>query len=272
MDTLKNRKYLHAAGFVLFLFFTTILSAQSPVAPVASGPDIEIRKLPGGEYVVTHAFPWPGNSMLVPVGEKHLVMVDTPYTPEAAEWVLDWIEETLGEREIVEINTGFHFDNLGGNGPLIARGIPVIGSDRTVDMIAERGEESRRLFLGWLGAPKDRRFRERYLTLEYVPPTDIFPMEEGRTVVVGGEEIRIIFPGETHSPDNVVVYFPERELLFGGCMILAGDRVGNTADANMDTWAGAVASLETLPCRTVVPGHGLCFDPGLIRHTVELVK
>ena len=55
-------------------------------------------------------------------------------------------------------------------------------------------------------------------------------------------------------------------------MILAGNGVGNTADANMDTWAGAVASLEALRCRTVVPGHGLRFDPGLIRHTVELVR
>jgi hypothetical protein len=31
----------------------------------------------------------------------------------------------------------------------------------------------------------------------------------------------------------VVVYFPARELLFGGCMIKAGNTIGNTADADL---------------------------------------
>jgi len=269
--------YIRRDGPILLWLFLimitpTIVSAHPSGTIVKTGQDIEIRKLPGGEYVITHAFPWPGNSMLVPVGEKHLVMVDTPYTPEATEWVLNWIGETLGTREIVGINTGVHFDNLGGNGALIARGISVIGSDRTVELIKERGEESRQLFLGRPGAPKDRRFRERYMTLEYVPPDRLFPLAEGKVFTFGGEEISIIFHGETHSPDNVADYFPDPELLFGGCMLLDGKGVGNTADANMDTWAGAVASLESLRCRTVIPGHGLRFDPGLIRHTVELLE
>jgi hypothetical protein len=29
----------------------------------------------------------------------------------------------------------------------------------------------------------------------------------------------VFFPGAAHSADNVVVYFPKKRLLFGGCMI-----------------------------------------------------
>ena len=101
--------------------------------------------------------------------------------------------------------------------------------------------------------------------------TNLFPLIDGATLWIGGERVQVIFPGETHSPDNVVVFFPERGLLFGGCMILAGESVGNAADANMDTWADAVGTLERLRPLLIVPGHGLRFDPDLIRHTLSVL-
>lgn len=264
-----------------YSFFCTIIMIFSVFLPTAEcqtfknairlDSDTAIREVQKGAFVVTHSFPWPANSLFVVIGEHDMVFVDTPYTPEATDIVLDWINSTFGERHIIEINTGYHVDNLGGNQSFINRDIPVYGSDKTVSLLEEKGEDTRSLTLGWLESPKHTRFHDRHATIPYLPPNHIFPLTEGKTLGVGDETIHIIFPGETHTADNTVVYFPERKLLFGGCMILAGNKPGNTSDANMKTWKDAVSSLKSLDYETVIPGHGLRFDPELIENTIRIL-
>jgi hypothetical protein len=91
------------------------------------------------------------------------------------------------------------------------------------------------------------------------------------TLSFGNEEVRVIFPGPSQAPDKLAVYFPARKLLFGSCMILSGDAVGNTADADMAAWPTAIRKLQGLPVDVVVPGHGDRLDAGLIQHTLEVL-
>ena len=255
----------------IFVCLATTAYAQSPQPVTRLGADIEIREIQSGTFVVTHRFPWAANSMFVLIGDHDLVFVDTPYTPEAANLVLDWILETFGQRDIIEINTGFHVDNLGGNQAFIDRNIPVYGSDRTVELLRKRGEDSRNLTLSWLSSPENSRFYNRHASLQYIAPNHLFPISEGKTLSIGSESVEIIFPGETHTPDNTVVCFPQRKLLFGGCIILAWNGTGNTVDANLKTWKDAVIRLQSLDCDFVVPGHGLRFDAGLIQNTITIL-
>jgi metallo-beta-lactamase class B len=234
--------------------------------------DLYLREVQTGVYVITHAFPWPGNSMLVDMADQTLVLVDTPYTPEATQTVLEWAEKELGKRDIVAINTGYHYDNLGGNAYLLERGIPVYGADLTVQLLAERGDAMRAMTLDWLKDPKDRAYYDAHQTLPYVAPDHTFVLDEGLQLEFGDETVEVYFPGPTHAPDNVVVYFPDRKVLFGGCMIIGGDQVGNTADADMAAWPDSVRGLERFDVEVVVPGHGERFDPQLIAHTLELLS
>ncbi|MBN1877765.1 MAG: MBL fold metallo-hydrolase [Anaerolineae bacterium] len=240
--------------------------------------DLYVREIQAGVFVITHAFPWPGNSMLVkmaddgPSGEGLLVLVDTPYTPEATQTVLEWAEEKLGKRDIVAINTGYHYDNLGGNAYLLEQGIPVYGSTLTVQLLAERGDVMRAMTLEWLQDPKDKAYYDAHQALPYVAPDHTFALEEGLQLEFGDEIVEVYFPGPTHAPDNVVVYFPDRKLLFGGCMIIGGDTVGNTADADMAAWSESVRALTRFDVDVVVPGHGERLDPQLIEHTVGVIS
>jgi len=233
--------------------------------------DLYVRKVQDGLFIITHSFPWPGNSMIVEMKSSDLVLVDTPYTPEATQKVLDWIETQLGEREITAINTGFHYDNLGGNSYLIEQGIPVYGSELTVTLLEERGEEIRSMTLDWLQAPQYQRYYEAHEELAYMAPTHLFNLEEGLLLEFGDEIVQVYYPGPSHSPDNVVVYFPSRKILFGTCMIIGGDNVGNTSDADLDAWPDAVRDLARFDFVLLVPGHGDRLDPGLLGHTVNLL-
>ncbi len=252
----------------------TAAGIATPTATVTRSDlseDLYLREIQSGVYVITHAFPWPGNSLLVEMANGTLVLVDTPYTPEATQQVVQWAEARLGKRDIVAINTGYHYDNLGGNAYLLEQGIPVYGADLTVKLLAERGDALRALTLDWLKDPKNKAYYEVHRTLPYVAPDHTFPLDEGLQLEFGDETVEVYFPGPSHTPDNVVVYFPDRKLLFGGCMIIGGDSVGNTADADMAAWPESVRNLARFDVDVVVPGHGERLDPQLIEHTIALL-
>lgn len=233
--------------------------------------DMYVRQIQAGAFVFTHAFPWPANSMIVEMENSDLVLVDTPYTPQATKDLLDWLEAQFGEREIVAINTGFHYDNLGGNGYLVEQGIPVYGADLTVQLLQERGEKIRALTLTWLQDPQQQRYLQAHESLVYVAPTQQFALDQGLELEFGDEVVQVYFPGPSHAPDNVVVHFPARKILFGGCMVIGWDSVGNTSDADLQAWPQSVRNLARFDFDVLVPGHGDRLDPGLIEHTINLL-
>jgi len=210
--------------------------------------------------------------MIVEMANSHLVLVDTPYTPEATRDLLTWIRTKFGEREITAINTGFHYDNLGGNSYLIDQGIPVYGSTLTAKLLEERGQEIRTMTLQWLEEPKYQRYYKVHEHLPYIAPTHQFELEEGLELEFGEQIVQIYYPGPSHSPDNVVVYFPDRKILFGTCMIIGWNRVGNTADADLTAWPQSVRNLSRFDIEVLVPGHGDRLDPGLLEHTINLLE
>ncbi len=216
-------------------------------------PDLRLRQIGEGAYVVTSTFRWEGtpldaNSVLVEMADGTHVLAGTPWTPEATGLLLDWLRDQSGGSlpAMVAIDTGYHVDNLGGNAALLQAGIPVYGSDLTVSLLEERGDPG------------------------LVPPDHVFPIDEGLSLTFGGEPVRAIYPGPSQAPDKLAVYFPERRLLFGSCMILGGD-LGNTADADMAAWPDAIRQLLPLPADVVVPGHGDRLDPGLVQHTLDVL-
>ncbi|MBN2442682.1 MAG: MBL fold metallo-hydrolase [Spirochaetales bacterium] len=265
----KNNIFLMILS-VMFSFFIlpTYIFADSSI--ITLDKDLEIRELTKEIYIVIHKFPWPGNSLLVLIGTDDVVFVDTPYTPEATDQVLDWIENTFGNKNIVEINTGYHVDNLGGNEVLIHRKIPVYGSTKTARLLAERGEQTRNLILSWLTGPGNKDYSDKHKVIPYIPPDHLFDLKEGLSLTIGNEKVEVIYPGETHAPDNVAVYFPQKKLLFGGCMIRCDNTLGNIEDANLETWKTAIMSLRNLSYNIVIPGHGYRFDADVINNTISL--
>ncbi len=233
--------------------------------------DMVIRKIQPDFYVITHSFPWPHNSLLVEMQNSDILLVDTPYTPEATNELLQWETARFGKRNIIAINTGYHYDNLGGNGALIAAGVKVYGSDAIPAMLSQRGEALRALTLSWLTDPKYFEYYEAHKNLKYVPPGTLYSLQTGLTLNFGKESVVVYYPGPTHTPENVVVYFKERKILFGGCMILAGDSVGNTADADMTEWPKSIDKLRQFKVDLLIPGHGDRMDPQLIDHTLDIL-
>ncbi len=233
--------------------------------------DMYVRQIREGAFVITHSFPWPSNSMVIEMKSSDLVLVDTPCTPQGARDLLDWLKAQFGERDIVAINTGFHFDNLGGNSYLIEQGIPVYGADLTAKLLQKRGEQVRADTLKSLQDPSQQRYRQAHESLPFVAPTHQFELEQGLELEFGDEVVQVYFPGPGHTLDNLVVHFPARNILFGGCMIIGWDSIGYMGDADLASWPQSVRNLSRFDFDILVPGHNDRLDPGLIEHTLNLL-
>lgn len=262
-------KFLKRLLVILPLWLAQPASAQ-PRTQLA--PNLSVRQLDAGIFIVEHAFPFPANMVLVELHDRELVLVDTTYTDTAARQLLDWIGRRFGPRRLTAINTHFHMDRIGGNAALIQRGIPVYGSDRIAALLRERGEAVRALMLKSIHDPA---IAAAYRQMVFTPPNHLFPLEQGLTLSFGQgaerETVQIRFSGGGHAPDNVTVWFPDRRLLVGGCMILAGPTRGNTGDAELATWPAAVRALLPLAPRYVIPGHGASTSPDLLVHTLAVL-
>ena len=86
-------------------------------------------------------------------------------------------------------------------------------------------------------------------------------------------QIEVFYPGPGHSVDNVVVYIPQQQLLFGGCFVKE-QSLGNLEDADIDRWPESAQHLldRYQDARIVIPGHGPYSDTRLLQSTLELSK
>lgn len=242
---------------------------------------LTIKEIKKGVLVVNHKFPWDGNSMIIEMKNGEIALIDTPYENEATRKIIEWVRERAGQEvEFIEINTGFHFDNLGGNKYLAEQDIKIIGTSKTVNMVKERGEDARKLFLDWLKDPELKKYYDVYTKLEYIEPTEIVNMDidEEVEIAFGDEKLVLYYPQESHSPDNIVVYYPSKKVLFGGCMVKSAEseNLGNTADANIMGWSESIKKLKRKYSEksvdVIVPGHGEVGDYSLLENTENLLE
>ena len=73
--------------------------------------------------------------------------------------------------------------------------------------------------------------------------------------------VELFYPGAAHSTDNLVVYVPSANVLYGGCAVheLSSTSAGNVADADLAEWPTSVERIQKHypEAEVVIPGHGL---------------
>jgi metallo-beta-lactamase class B len=239
----------HILNCLLIVMLILPLCAQKKIE---LGKDVEIYRLaPGIWRHVTYKEmeEWgrvPANGLIV-IDQDKAIMVDTPWTPEQTAVLLDWVEKNLKAKVEAVIVSHSHVDCLGGLPEIHKRGITSIGLKKTRELALAAGVE----------APK-RTFTDEY------------------KINVGKKEVELYYPGPGHTDDNIVTWIADEKVLFGGCLVKAGDatNLGNTAEADLAAWPATLTKVKSRypQARLVVPGHGDPGGPELIDHTLELLK
>ena len=187
----------------------------------------------------------PCNGLIV-INSKEAIIFDTPTNDKSSTELIIWIKGTLHCKLNAVIPTHFHDDCLGGLKAFHENNIPSYAYFKTIELAKENN---------------------------FVVPKNSFG--DSLILKVGNENIIAKFFGEGHTKDNVVVYFPSEDVLFGGCLLKEIDATkGYLGDANVTDWSITVEKIkkEYSNVKIIVPGHGEYGNKKLLDYTINLFK
>nr|WP_104009852.1 subclass B1 metallo-beta-lactamase IMP-71 [Pseudomonas aeruginosa]AUS29441.1 subclass B1 metallo-beta-lactamase IMP-71 [Pseudomonas aeruginosa] len=225
--------------FVLCVFFLCNIAAADD-----SLPDLKIEKLEKGVYVHTSFEEVKGWGVFAKHGLVVLVkndayLIDTPITAKDTEKLVNWFIEH-GYRIKGSISTHFHGDSTAGIEWLNSQSISTYASELTNELLK-----------------KDNK----------VQATNSF---SGVSYSLIKNKIEVFYPGPGHTQDNVVVWLPEKKILFGGCFVKP-DGLGNLGDANLEAWPKSAKILMSKygKAKLVVSSHSEIGNASLLQRTWE---
>jgi metallo-beta-lactamase class B len=187
----------------------------------------------------------PCNGMIV-FDKNEAIIFDTPPDTATSVELIDWVENKLKCKIKAIIPTHFHTDCLGGLAAFHRRGIPSYANTVTIQLAKSHHE------------PLPENGFDTILELK-----------------VGSKKVLAEFIGEGHTKDNIIGYFPDEKIMFGGCLIKeVGAGKGNLTDATVAAWAPTVTRLKNKYSDTkiTIPGHGKSGGTELFDYTIKLFE
>jgi len=198
---------------------------------IADGVHV-FEQLPGG---------WCLNNAGLITGGGHAVLVDTAATESRALHLKAEVERVVPGGPDIVVNTHFHGDHVFGNAHFVPRATVVAGRTTRDDM-AESGLGLCQL---WPGV----EWGETRLALPNVTVTSKLTLHLGELTV------ELLSAGPAHTADDLVVWVPQRKVLFAGDTVWSGV----TPFVLMGSVIGSLRLLEWLRAlgpEVIVAGHG----------------
>jgi glyoxylase-like metal-dependent hydrolase (beta-lactamase superfamily II) len=177
-----------------------------------------------------------------------VIAIDAQATPVDAERMVAAIRRVTTQPIRWVILTHHHPDHHFGTIVFKRQGARVIAHPELRTLSSEGGEDA--ALADWsrvVGV-------QNLLGFEYANAPDR-PVTSVDTLRVGGVTVVVAHPGPAHTPGDLVVWLPERKVLFAGDLLIE-DGVSMMVDGNSRAMLAAMDSLQHLPADVVVPGHG----------------
>ncbi|HPR01650.1 MAG TPA: subclass B1 metallo-beta-lactamase [Saprospiraceae bacterium] len=197
-------------------------------------------------YLQTETFGHvPCNGMIV-MDHQEAIVFDTPTDEKSSNELIQWIELNLHSNIKAVVPTHFHEDCLGGLNAFHEMDIPSYANEKTIEFARAN---------------------------EYAIPENGFT--DTLSLLVGQARVYLYFPGEGHTRDNIVAYFPHEKALFGGCLVKTMNASkGFLGDANTASWSASTDHvLKKYPeVQLVIPGHGKSGGAELLSYTIQLFQ
>jgi glyoxylase-like metal-dependent hydrolase (beta-lactamase superfamily II) len=234
-------KYL----FVLSAFFVYTHSiAQLKLSPLSDSSYIFTTWQLYVSKTDSTLFPANGFIKITSAG---VLMIDTPWDTTQFQPLLDSIEKRFHSPVKWVISTHSHADRTAGLDYYKSKGIATYTSFSTRKICQERGE-----------------------------PQPEFVFYHDTVFQLGATKVQTFFPGAGHTPDNIVIWFPEEKILYGGCFVKSVEAtdIGNRADANFGTWEMSVKLVERTfkHPKWIIPGHQSWESKKSLKHTRKLIR
>ncbi len=238
--------------FVFLVFsITQIGFSQDNLKKISITKDVELLKISDNAYVHVSYSDIPqygriSSNGLVFIDKGKAFLFDTPVTDSLTKDLVTWLQDSMKVEIVGFVPNHWHIDCMGGLGYLHSVGINSYANELTIQTAKSKN----------LPIPK-QGFRDS-LSLK-----------------LNDKTINCYYLGAGHTQDNIVVWIPSEQILFGGCMVKAinAKGLGNIADADLKEWPNTISKvIRKFPnARYVIPGHGQIGGVELLTHTQQLL-
>lgn len=212
---------------------------------------LKITHLTGDFYVYTtygiyKGNPVPSNSMYL-VTNKGVVLIDTPWDTTQFQPLLDSIDARHHQNVVFCLATHFHGDRTGGLEFYKQHGIRTYTSKQTDELSKKEGMKRAEFLIG----------RDTVFT-------------------IGQYTFQTYFPGQGHAPDNIVVWFPNEKILYGGCLVKSVDdsTLGYLGDGNIEAYPQTLKNVQSKfkNPNYIITGHDDWTNKKSLEHTLQMAE
>ena len=263
--------------FLIVLLLACLAAVPKSGATTKAEDDFTLVKVGDGVYaaVAKSGGLASGNSGFI-VGDDGILVVDTFFTPQAAEELIDSIGTETKQPIKYALNTHYHLDHSGGNQVFAGRSIPIIAHDNVMlwqttknrrflpapeELQKRRADVAKQMSEAGSDqtdkrAQLDRQLHriDAMLTIKLTNPTVTF--STGTVHLHLGQREVVLFTLPGHTGGDILAYVPDANVVFTGDMSWR-KTLPNLVDATVSDW---ITSLDTLlkdhPTAKFVPGHG----------------
>ncbi len=194
--------------------------------------------------------------------KDYLIVVDANF-PSGARATMEDAKRVSSKPVKYVYDTHHHGDHSYGN---------AVWTDAGATTLAYKGvaEEMRRYEPArWQATAKERKDVADMHRDSVEPPKQTFD----KTVFVlddGTRKVEFHFFGWAHTRGDGFVYLPKDQILCTGDAVVNGP-YNYTADANIGNWPSVVRQAQKLKVKTVLPGHGVAADPGVMEGQAQFM-
>ncbi|GAB3804615.1 BcII family subclass B1 metallo-beta-lactamase [Spirosoma humi] len=193
----------------LLLLAITLAFSLTSVYGQTNSDRLKIEHLTGNFYVYTTYSTYEGDKIpahgMYLVSDDGVALFDTPWDTTQFQPLLDSIKTRHHKNVVMCIATHWHSDRTEGLEYYKQQGIKTYTTFRT-DELSKKNNQKRAEFL----------------------------LDKDTTFTLGQYAFETYYPGEGHTLDNIVVWFSQEKILYGGCLIKGADaeNLGYLGDAN----------------------------------------
>lgn len=244
-----NTKVVNRMKTIIFTIIFFCLQAH--MLAQANEPKLKIAHLTGGFYIYTTYNTYegskiPANGMYIITGNG-VVLFDTPWDTTQFQPLLDSIRFKHNKEVTICIATHWHSDRTDGLEYYRQKGIKTY-TTRLTDELSRKNNKKR---------------------AEYLIDNDtIFN--------IGQYSFETYYPGQGHTEDNIVLWFPKEKILYGGCLIKGAEaeNLGFLGDGNIFEYETTLRNVQKKypDPKFIIVSHHDWNNINSLKHSIRMAK
>jgi cyclase len=181
------------------------------------------------------------------IGRDGIVVVDTLVSAKEADRFIKDIRNVSDKPIKYAINTHSHLDHTFGNSEFAKLGAVIVSHENCRKNMIANGEANLKKASAYGLTDKDMDgTRLAYPSLTF---------SEKMEIDLGDEVVELIYPGPSHTDGSVMVYLPNKKILFAGDILFTNYHP-NIANGDIPSWLKALDAAGALDAGKIIPGHG----------------